>query len=321
MLGSDVLAVRLGGIYALARLAQEHPQQYHIQIMLLFCAYVRRPPRGEPNNFMESFDHGEADDSADRDLSKMNAREDVRVILQVIGARGKRQHAIERESRVVLNMDGADLRGLQLEDADLSEVLLNKADLSNTRFSNVKLLRTSFLNALLTGAKFHDVDLSRALLKEARLCGAEFSRVGFTKAVLDNADMSSANLTGCNFFDADLHATDLSDAHLFLAGDTRVSFRKARLRDARLCRADFRHSDMLDAYLSQADLSGTIFSHGGEYGAIGLTQSQLDEASFDGENPPVLGNLMESTRKGFSKEEKPLIWKGLISIKPPSFCD
>ena len=34
MLGSDVLAVRLGGIYALQRIAREdNPEQYHVQIM------------------------------------------------------------------------------------------------------------------------------------------------------------------------------------------------------------------------------------------------------------------------------------------------
>ena len=43
MLGSDVLSVRLGGIYALRRLAEEHPEEYHVQIMRLFCAYVRHP--------------------------------------------------------------------------------------------------------------------------------------------------------------------------------------------------------------------------------------------------------------------------------------
>ena len=32
MLGNGVLSVRLGGIYALNRLAQEHPEQYHLQI-------------------------------------------------------------------------------------------------------------------------------------------------------------------------------------------------------------------------------------------------------------------------------------------------
>ena len=43
MLGSELLSVRLGGIYALQRLAENHPGQYHIQIMHLFCAFVRHP--------------------------------------------------------------------------------------------------------------------------------------------------------------------------------------------------------------------------------------------------------------------------------------
>ena len=43
MLGSDVLAVRLGGIYALRRLASEYPYQYHVPVMELFCAYAVYP--------------------------------------------------------------------------------------------------------------------------------------------------------------------------------------------------------------------------------------------------------------------------------------
>ena len=45
MLGNDVLSVRLGGIYALEHLAREHPDQYHLQIVKLLCAFVRNPPR------------------------------------------------------------------------------------------------------------------------------------------------------------------------------------------------------------------------------------------------------------------------------------
>ena len=46
MLGSGVLAVRLGGIYALQRLAEEHPEQYHVQVMRLLCAFAGKPEAG-----------------------------------------------------------------------------------------------------------------------------------------------------------------------------------------------------------------------------------------------------------------------------------
>ena len=44
MLGSEVLAVRLGGIYALQHLAEEEPELYHVPIMRLFCAFMRNLP-------------------------------------------------------------------------------------------------------------------------------------------------------------------------------------------------------------------------------------------------------------------------------------
>ena len=64
MLGSDVLTVRLGGIYALQRLAEEHPEQYQIQIMQMFCAFVRHPTQrdgteAQQKNFENERDAGE----------------------------------------------------------------------------------------------------------------------------------------------------------------------------------------------------------------------------------------------------------------------
>ena len=47
MLDSEILSVRLGGIYALQRLAADNPKHYHIQIMQLLCAFVRHPPAVE----------------------------------------------------------------------------------------------------------------------------------------------------------------------------------------------------------------------------------------------------------------------------------
>ena len=43
MLGNSALAVRMGGIYALQRLTEDHPKQFYIQMMELLCAFVRLP--------------------------------------------------------------------------------------------------------------------------------------------------------------------------------------------------------------------------------------------------------------------------------------
>ena len=87
MLGSKVLAVRLGGIYALARLARDdHSGDYHTQVMSLLCAFVRNPT-GEPveaslpiNGLtaQAEFDSGWDEEGEDRPL---RVREDVQAVM------------------------------------------------------------------------------------------------------------------------------------------------------------------------------------------------------------------------------------------------
>ena len=84
MLGSEVLAVRLGGIYALERLAEEHPEQYHVQIVRLFCAFVRHPTNDERT---------EADSDVEREEPRL--REDVQTVMTAISTHHERRNIIE----------------------------------------------------------------------------------------------------------------------------------------------------------------------------------------------------------------------------------
>ena len=68
-LAATFLSVRLGGIYALRRLAEEHPGQYHIQSMELLCAFVRNPKEDNGVHIQKGL------------------REDVQAVIAVIGRR------------------------------------------------------------------------------------------------------------------------------------------------------------------------------------------------------------------------------------------
>ena len=81
MLGSDLLAVRLGGIYALARVASEHPGDYHTQIMRLLCAFLRHPPTVERE---------------DRDPEEAQEEDSWRIVEVIVG-RNAAQIEIEKE--------------------------------------------------------------------------------------------------------------------------------------------------------------------------------------------------------------------------------
>ena len=190
MLGSAKLSTRLGGIYALERLARECVKDYHIQIIKLFCDFVRNPPKDENDN----------------DAPKV--RKDVQVIMTALGRRNYNvQQGIEKRKigkEPILNLAGADLSGSELKFADLSNAVLKLADLSNAVLEGANL----------SHANLDDTNLSGAELYEANLYGARLHRADLSGARLHRADLSGAELYEANLYGARLHRTKLSGAEL-----------------------------------------------------------------------------------------------------------
>ena len=186
MLGSRVLSVRLGGIYALQSLASENPTQYHIQIMRLFCAFVRNLDGSlTPAIEIGSGGEEEGNDQPPR------MREDVQAVMEAIGGRDEFGRYLEKEDGVELYFREANLSFLRLDNADLSNARFWKANLSGTSFSKANLSGTSFSKANLSGTSFSKANLSGAKLWKTSLSGATF-----TEAYLAATDFSqSAGLT------------------------------------------------------------------------------------------------------------------------------
>ena len=162
MLGSKVLAVRLGGIYALARLAREYPEDYHVQIMSLLCAFVRKPPVVKT-----------------QDTCK---REDVQAVMAAVCARSAPQIEIEKKEYCPLGFVGADLSGVNFLEAGVRHLDLRSR----------KLTPANMERALLQGANLEGAVLAKANLKDAHLSGANFER-----ACLIHANLTGADLKGC----------------------------------------------------------------------------------------------------------------------------
>ena len=165
MLGNNVLAVRLGGIYALKRLAEEHPEQYHIQIMELFCAFVRLPTK---ENGIES--HLET--AEEQDEQRRTLRADVQDVVRAICSRGPAGISVEQdEEDFKLYLRDANLSYLQVRDANLS-----RAWLTNTNLSRAVLTRANLSSARLRQANLSGAQLRRANLSDAKLWGATCPR-------------------------------------------------------------------------------------------------------------------------------------------------
>ena len=304
MLGDAVLSVRLGGIYALERLAAEHPEEYHVRIMKLLCAFVRHPTGDE------DYEKKLAERRANPKTFYLH-REDVEAAMEVIGSRSEAQVWIERTQNqdFRLNLIGADLSHAQIGEANLSGAMLHAADLSHTNIFSVDLS-----NAILDGtdmrrARLVDIEFTGARASSADLSGAMVDQNGKPLFGLDHANLSGAELLhvdlagkivqGTSLVDVRIGASDLSDARFLRSNLSRASIGKSKL-----CGASILSTEMTGAELHDTDLSGTNFDGTAGNAVTGLTQAQLDEACADPDNPPRLDGVVDADTGN------PLVWRG-----------
>ena len=183
MFASTILEVRMGGIYALIHLAEEHPDQYHIQVMEILCAYVRNPV-GNQEEWVIGY---EGTDPTSR------LREDLQAAVTYFGNRGSSELTIEQQGGYVPNLTGAFLCHLQLEKGNLSSFILSRADLRGAYL----------LGADLSGARLAFADLSGSTLAFANLTGSSLLGAVLSSSRMAKADLSNAALDGADLSYAD----------------------------------------------------------------------------------------------------------------------
>ncbi|GAA4571487.1 pentapeptide repeat-containing protein [Planotetraspora kaengkrachanensis] len=169
-LGSDQLVVRLGGIYALERIARDSPTDAGT-IANILCSYIRQHAPAPHTD-------GASDTPVDGiDVPHLITRAaDVQAALTVLARR-----AIRHDGQEPLRLLGLDLRRANLSNADLAG-----ADLEGTHLGG----------AWLPDARLDNADLSNANLREANLAGACIEGVELTGAMLRGAHLEGASLRG-----------------------------------------------------------------------------------------------------------------------------
>jgi uncharacterized protein YjbI with pentapeptide repeats len=248
-LGSAKLDVRLGGLYALERIAVDSGRD-HPTVVEVLSAFVRE--HSDPTHadsaptvaevlsaFLREDDNEPADMSQPEVGSdkKPKPATDVQAAVTMLG-RLPRRPDVSRGDLSEAHLAGAELKEANLTDADLNGADLTDADLDRATLTNAELNR-----AHLTGAGLNEADLSGAQLNRADLSGAE---LGATK--LPGAQLVGAKLSGAQLDNADLSGAQLVGA------------------------------DLSGAELGGADLSGAQLGGAKLEGALGLTQEELDSA-------------------------------------------
>ena len=152
MLGSEVLSVRLGGIYALRQLSDEHPEQYHVQVMRLFCAFACHPTGAEDKESgYVDYEIVRIVDSSEEPASLRRLRPDVQAVIEAISARSEAQIKLEREADYAPLLSYADLRYLWLHRVSLVRGPTRARQLVRCITSRSKLLRCRHVGSQLFG--------------------------------------------------------------------------------------------------------------------------------------------------------------------------
>ena len=279
-LGSGKPSVRLGGVYALERIARDSVGDRWPVMQVLMDSV----PRGLRWDL-------EMTEMADpREQLEEPVAADVQAILTVLGRLNAKNRDGER-----INLRRADLRGADLRDLDFQGAILVEA-----RVEGILLHRI-----ILRQADLQRADFRRTVLDDADLRKADLRHADFRGAQLNGADLRCADLTGANFQwgplvfspsgifgstrnnpalrtelkEADLRGATLRHAHFEGADLSHSSFRRAWVEDAS---GDLVQDEALfrtvltDANFQAADIRGADFT-----GVHGLTQAQVDSAIAD----------------------------------------
>jgi hypothetical protein len=246
--GNPAIEIRLGGIYALERIANESKKDYW-PIMEILTAYVRKNSPIKKDIDIDSVEY------FNQPLEDTKVKADIQAILTVIG---ERRYSYKAGEVKRLCLEGTNLRKANLNEANLNGVILNKANLEGA-------------------------SLKKANLKEAVFKGANLRSTSLVEAHLENAEMFGTYLELAQLTDAHLEGAVLGGAKLNRAFMRKAHLEGAKLTDASLNYALLEEADFLGTDLLATNLEGACLREAKNlvseqlYNVKTLYKAELDE--------------------------------------------
>ncbi len=315
-LGSEELDVRLGGIYALERIARDSKHD-HPQIVEVLTAYVREHSRSQEP---ETTNRSKLRQQVEGRFPILRDLRDARRNIQQTQERqlGLRDfiHALATEGVQEKPVRGGDFAARfggmvptrPATDVQAAMSVLGRRQHSYDRpgasldlaFADLRALRLPVRGAYLDGAVLVGAHLEGAILREARLAGADLSSAFLNdadfekahlegailiRAKLENAALRHADLEGAILFLADVHGASLQEAYLQRAQlvvlGVGTDFSGAHMEEAVASGADLRYAKLIGAHLCGANLSLAELDHA-DLSEAELEGADLTDAFLDG---------------------------------------
>jgi len=291
-LGSDKLDVRIGGIYALERIARDSKKD-HPTVMEVLTAFIREHshelwPLLDPDGAVAMTPSIEgtvatSSGATRRIAAGLNWLRFKQAASRIPSSRAGPAKALTDKPLAVGSPKGVSVRpnGSILTGAERHRPIRRDVQAAVTVIGRRDAKRDIGLVDL-TYAKLTGADLAGA----RSLAGAKLVRAILVKADLSHANLSSADLALSDLTGADLSDADLSHANIGIANLTDAFLSHANLTDAHLGRANLTHALLLsanlnEAYLSRANLTGATLV-GADLTGADLRSANLTDADLTG---------------------------------------
>jgi uncharacterized protein YjbI with pentapeptide repeats len=289
------MEVRIGSIYALARIAREN-LSFHVQIMQILCAYVRENSKAEgavpfkmPKMPGEDVEEGGLRAvwrlwKADLDVyisafkQSLKPKTDIQTVLEVLGRRTPEQQAREA------GWPNSDKDGVFVF-ATIPKLVAYPKDYNPAAHAAWAKQMAAFKSDV--GDRFRAYTGYRLDLRKTNLQGYDLSNLNFRGARFNLAQMQAADLTG-----AQIQGATLSYAQMQWATLSHAEMQGADLTFAEMERADLRNARMQGADLSNAQMSGADLGYAEMQGAD-LSNAQMSKET-DLTDAVLTGALVKS---------------------------
>jgi uncharacterized protein YjbI with pentapeptide repeats len=190
LLSDNSTSVRLGGIYALERLARDSKGDFP-RILELLCAFVRT---GKKRLGQCATDVGTAFSVIAR-LAEVTREK---------GGEVEFDDSLRHQQTLGKDLSNASLNGVRTYIPLLPGVNLNGASVMDSAFTGGVLAQAKFRGANLSRTTFSATFLRQADFTSSRCVGTEFRASDMTDAVLCGADLTNATFDGCDLNGADM---------------------------------------------------------------------------------------------------------------------
>ena len=297
MLGDNKLFIRVSGITTLAQLSEDHPKEFHVQVVKVLVKFIKHSDRRTTElvtadlvdalRVIGQRNSDEVSEYSSRiktliDISHSNFSDvSLRdcVFEQINFWNSTFRSAVIKKSKFVKsNMSHSNFEDVTLYNVDFQNSILRHTNFVNSNLHQVDIDDSYFYKANFTNATLNDFTLTDSSANATTFESATFGNADLTGTSFESASFVDARLTGAILMNTILKGANLSGANLDIVDLSGADLSGADLSDANLSGADFHSANLTNANLSNANLSG----------ARNLTQAQLDSAFHGTGKPPNL---------------------------------